>query len=393
MTVTATAAHIRIDALLRAATDARDIPGVSAAAFLPDGTIYEAAFGLRDVSAPAAMTTDSVFWIASMTKAITSVAAMQLVEQGKLALDEPLGQLLPALAAPQVLEGFDANGEARLRPARRPVTLRRLLTHTAGYGYNTWNAEIGRYMTHHGLPGAGSGKNIALQVPLLFDPGDRWNYGINIDFVGKAVEAASGQSLEAYFKEHIFAPLGMTDTVFTLRKDQRARMARMHQRSQDGSLTPTDFEVPQNPEFFPGGGGLYGTARDYLIFTRMILDGGRYNGTQILKSETIAEMSRNQIGDLCVSTMRTAIPASSNDADFFPDMVQKWGLGFLINTDASPHGRSPGSLAWGGLGNTYYWVDPALGVSGVMLMQILPFVDARAIRLFNEFEKTIYAAA
>lgn len=380
----------QVDQILRRAAETGEVPGVVAMAATADGPLYAGAFGRRDVSKDAVMTADTVFWIASMTKAVTSVAAMQLVERGRLTLDDPLGALLPELAAPQVLEGFDADGTPRLRPAKRPVTLRHLLTHTAGFSYDMWNAAIGRYMQQEGIPGIITCRNDALRTPLVADPGERWEYGISIDWVGKAVEAASGQKLDAYLRDHVLDPLGMRDTGFVLTQSQRARLAAMHQRQPDGSLEPISFEVPQQPEFFMGGGGLYGTGPDYLSFLRMLLNGGRLDGAEILRPETVAQMAQNQIGDLAAGVMRTAMPHLTNDVDFFPGMELKWGLGFLINPQPGPAGRSAGSLTWAGLANTYFWVDPARRVAGLILTQILPFADARAVALYGAFESGIY---
>lgn len=380
----------QVDQILRRAAETGEVPGVVAMAATADGPLYAGAFGRRDVSKDAVMTADTVFWIASMTKAVTSVAAMQLVERGRLTLDDPLGALLPELAAPQVLEGFDADGAPRLRPAKRPVTLRHLLTHTAGFSYDMWNAAIGRYMQQEGIPGIITCRNDALRTPLVADPGERWEYGISIDWVGKAVEAASGQKLDAYLRDHVLDPLGMRDTGFVLTQSQRARLAAMHQRQPDGSLEPISFEVPQQPEFFMGGGGLYGTGPDYLSFLRMLLNGGRLDGAEILRPETVAQMAQNQIGDLAAGVMRTAMPHLTNDVDFFPGMELKWGLGFLINPQPGPAGRSAGSLTWAGLANTYFWVDPARRVAGLILTQILPFADARAVALYGAFESGIY---
>lgn len=379
------------DRVLEQAVADGEVPGVAALAADETGVIYEGAFGKRTQGQDAAMTPDTVGWIASMTKAITSVAAMQLVEQGKLSLDEPLGALLPELAAPQVLEGFANDGSPRLRPARRPITLRRLLSHTAGFCYSIWNAEMLRYEQQAGVPGIIECKDAALNLPLVFDPGERWEYGINIDWAGKAVEAVSGQRLEAYLRANIFGPLGMNDSGFVLGAAQRERLAGMHARNADGSLAVIPFELPQEPEFYMGGGGLYSTGRDYLAFLQMLLHGGSFNGARVLQPETVAEMARNQIGDLTVGLLTTAIPASSNDAEFFPGMVKKWGLGYMITTEEAPTGRSPGSVAWAGLANTYYWLDPAKRLTGVLLTQILPFADAAVLGCFDRFERTIYA--
>lgn len=380
----------QIDQTLRQACEAKDIPGVVAMAATGKDVIYQNAFGKRDLSKDDAMTLDSVFWIASMTKAITSAAAMQLVEQGKLALDEPVGKLLPDLADPQVLEGFDADGAPILRPAKGVITLRQLMTHTAGFCYDMWNGDMVRYLEITGTPGITSCQNAALRTPLASDPGTRWEYGTNIDFVGKAVEAASGQRLGQYLRDNMFAPLGMNDTAFKIGEAQRKRLVGMHARGEDGSLTPIPFELEQEPEFEMGGGGLYGTAADYLAFTRMILNKGKANGHQVLKPETVAMMSQNQMGDLIVTRMTSKVAFATNDVDLYPGMVKKWGLSFLINTETTPEGRSPGSLAWAGLANTYYWIDPVRDVAGVILMQVLPFADAKCLDAFSAFERGIY---
>ena len=381
-----------IDQTLRAAVASGKAPGIVAVAATDKGPLYAGAAGKRNAATGPDMTLDTVFWIASMTKAVTTTAAMQMVEQGKLSLDAPAGDTLPELRAPQVLEGFDASGAPRLRPAKRPITLRQLLTHTAGFSYDLWNADVGRYEKYAHLPELITCKNDALKTPLVFDPGEKWQYGTNIDFAGKMVERVSGQRLEAYFHEHIFGPLGMADTSFRLSPAQRSRLVSMHQRQPDGSFKPVPFEMPQDPEFYMGGGGLYSTAPDYLRFTQLFLHQGSFNGAQVLRPETVAEMERNQIGEINVAKLKTVQPQSSADAEFFPGMVKKWGLGFMINTEAAPTGRSAGSLAWAGLANTYFWIDPSKRVTGVIMMQFLPFADPGALEAFAGFEKAVYQA-
>jgi methyl acetate hydrolase len=381
----------QIDQLLRQKSDAKELPGVVAMAANSKEVIYQGAYGKRDLSKDDAMTVDSVFWIASMTKAITAAGAMQLVEQGKLSLEAPIGKLLPDLAAPQVLEGFDANGEPKLRPAKNPITLRHLMTHTAGFCYDLWNGDMVKYLEKTGTPGITTCKNAALKTPIMTDPGTRWEYGTNIDFVGKAVEAVSGKRLDAYLRDHLFAPLGMADTDFKIGDAQRKRLAGMHARGPDGSLAPIPFELEQDPEFHMGGGGLYGTAGDYIKFTQMILNQGHGNGNQVLRPETVAMMGQNHIGDLNMTKIISALPAFTNDVDLYPDMEKKWGLSFLINTARTPEGRSPGSLAWAGLANTYFWIDPSRDVTGVILMQLLPFADKKCLEAFAGFESGVYA--
>ena len=381
----------QIDQILREKSEAKEIPGVVAVAARGNETIYQGAFGKRDLSKDDAMTLDSVFWIASMTKAVTTAGAMQLVEQGKLDLDAAIGKLLPDLASPQVLEGFDAKGEPKLRPAKGAITLRQLMTHTAGFCYNMWNGDMAVYLDKTGIPAITTCKNDALKTPIMSDPGTRWEYGTNIDFVGKAIEATSGKRLDAYLRDHLFAPLGMNDTSFKISDAMRKRLVGMHARGEDGSLSAIPFELEQEPEFHMGGGGLYSTAGDYIKFCQMILNKGKGNGNQVLKAETVATMGQNHIGDLNMPKLTSVAPMYTNDVDLYPDMVKKWGLSFLINTAKTPEGRSPGSLAWAGLANTYYWIDPSRDVCGVILMQLLPFADGKCLDAFAGFERGIYA--
>jgi methyl acetate hydrolase len=373
--------------LLRRATEAGDVPGVVVAAGTAEGQIFAGASGVRDTALGAPMTTDTVVWIASMTKAVTAACAMQLVEQNRLSLDAPIATVLPQLGNVQVLQGFAANGSPQLRPARRPITLRHLLTHTAGFVYDIWNPEMIRYLETTGTPGIISCADAALSIPLVFDPGERWDYGIGIDWAGKAVEAVSGQRLGQYMQQNLLQPLGMTDTAFKIGAAQRQRLAKVHNRTPDGFVA-TDMELPQEPEFEMGGGGLYSTVGDYLRFTRMVLNGGTLDGTRVLARETVAAMSANAMGDLACRPLKTAAPPLSNDVDFIDGM--QWGLSFLINPQPMPTGRSAGTLAWAGLANSYFWIDPARQVTGVYATQVLPFFDEKAVRLFQEFETAVY---
>ncbi len=384
--------NAKINAALSAATEAGDVPGVVAMATDRDGVIYEGAFGKRVLGQPEPMTPDTVVWIASMTKALTSAGAMQLVEQGKLDLDAPAAKVVPEIGAAQVLEGFDAGGQPRTRAPRRPITLRHLLTHTAGFGYDIWNTDLGKYQEAKGIPGIISCEHAALTTPLLFDPGEKWYYGINIDWAGKMVEAVSGQKLGAYLQQNLFAPLGMTSTAFKITPAMRARVAKIHQRGDDDTLEPQmELEIPQEPQFEMGGGGLYSTAGDYLQFVRMILNRGKAGGNQVLKPETVDLMTRNNMGDSRVTLLRTAAAPLSNDAEFFPGLHKSWGLSFQINEEKAPTGRPAGGLMWAGLANSYYWIDPTNGIGGVYLTQILPFADKKSLPLYYEFESAFYA--
>jgi methyl acetate hydrolase len=380
----------QIDAVLRRAVDAKEVPGVVAVAANDKGVIYEGAFGTRDLAKGPDMTIDTIFRLASMTKAVTSVAAMQLVEQGKLQLEQPIGNILPELSAPQVLEGFDDAGAPRLRPAKRPITLHHLLTHTAGFGYEFDDADLVRYVKSTNTPQTSTGKLASLRLPLAFDPGERWEYGINIDWVGRAVEAVSGLPLSVYFRQHIFAPLGMADTDYAMSSAQRERLVSVYQRKEDGSLDPITPPDPSWREFWSGGGGLYSTGRDYLVFLQMLMHGGRFNGAQLLRPQTVALMGQSQIGDIRAGLWKTTNPQLTNDLDLFPGMTCKWGLGYMITPQPGPNGRSAGSLTWAGIFNTYYWLDPQKRIAGVFLTQLLPFADHKAVALYGEFESGVY---
>jgi len=381
------------DKLLKDAVSRGDVPGVVAAATDAKGTFYEGGFGKRVQGQPAEMTPDTVVWIASMTKAITGTAAMQQVERGKLSLDAPAKQVIPYLGEVGVLEGFDAAGKPRTRKPRRDITLRHLLTHTAGFSYEIWSNDIIKYQKAMGVPGITSCENKALTTPLLSDPGDRWDYGINIDWAGKMVETASGKKLGQYFKDEILGPLGMDSTAFFISGDMRRRLAKIHHHGADGSFTPDmALEIPQKPEFEMGGGGLYGTVGDYLKFVRMMLNQGKSErGRQVLKPETVAQMSKNAMGACKVGLLKTAMPPLSNDAEFFPGLEKQWGLSFMINNAPAPTGRSAGSLAWAGLANTFFWIDQKKGMGGVYATQVLPFADAKSLPLYYAFESAAYA--
>jgi methyl acetate hydrolase len=382
----------RIDALLSAAVDAGDLPGVAAMVTDAQATRYAGAFGARTLGEPAAMGLDTVGWIASMTKAITATAAMRLVERGVLDLDAPASDVVPEIARVEVLDGLDDTGAPRSRPPRRPVTLRHLLTHTAGFGYDTWNPEVGAWQRARGLPLMSSGQRAALFTPLLFDPGERWNYGIGIDWAGRMIEEAASERLGAHLARHVLEPLGMASTAFRLTPAMRARKARMHQRNEDGVLSPTDHEIVQDPEFEGGGGGLYSTAADYLRFLRMVLNDGLADGHRLLRPETVDLMTRNHIGGLRVTPLRSVMPARSNDAEFFPGVPKAWSLAFQLNLAPAPTGRPAGALMWAGLSNCYCWVDRAYGLAGVFMTQILPFADRLALPLFVAFETEAYRA-
>ena len=384
-----------VQAILDRGVSDGDVVGAVAQVVTGDGVAAAAAAGRRSADAEAGagpMTLDTVCWIASMTKALTGTAAMQQVEQGRLDLDAPASDVVPGLAEAGVLEGFDGDGQPQLRPASRPITLRHLLTHTAGFGYEFWTEELLRYQQVTGVPSVTTCELASLTAPALFDPGERWWYGTNIDFAGLMVEEVSGQRLGDYFDEHVLGPLGMDSTNFRISDDMAVRQSAMHARLPDGSLAAIEFGLPPEPEFQMGGGGLYGTVEDYCRFLQMILGRGSRDGAQVLRPETVDQMAANSMGDLRVVALPAVIPDLTNEAEFFPGVEKSWGLTFQINEEPLPTGRPAGGLMWAGLANSFFWIDLANQVAGAYISQQLPFADARSYQLYEDIETATYSS-
>ncbi len=382
----------RLDEILASGVARGAAPGVVAVVVDRDSVRYEGAFGERSLGSGHAMAADTVGAIFSMTKAVTAAAAMQLVERGRLSLDAPASDVCPELGACAVLTGFDESGRPELRPAASSTTLRQLLTHTSGFGYDIWNADLMRWHEVTGVPTMGSDGRAALAAPLLFDPGTRWQYGIGLDWVGVMIETASGTSLGEFIAENLTGPLGMVDTAFVPTASMLERRSAMHIRLPDGSFMPLDLPVPEHGAFESGGGGLHGTMGDYGRFIRMMLGDGELDGVRVLAAPTVAEMSRNQIGGLRVEPLASCQPGMSLDAEFFPGQPKSWGLSFQINEEPAFTGRPAGTLMWAGLSNSYYWIDRASGIGGAYLSQILPFADPGSMDLFFELESAVYAS-
>ncbi len=372
---------------LQAAVASGRIAGAVAAVADRDGVTYTRQAGVRQAGEPAAMTQDTIFWLASMTKAVVSVAALREVEAGRLSLDGDLSGFLPEFADLKVLEGFGEDGAPRLRPARRAPTLRDLLTHTSGFGYAFLSEDLTRWHAATGAADPNGGTRAAHVLPLLHDPGEAWSYGIGIDWAGLAVEAASGQRLDAYLAEHILGPLGMTDTGFA--PVDPTRRATAHLRV-EGTL----FPAPTPPggteaEVLSGGGGLHGTAPDYIRFLRMLLNGGALDGARILKAETVRALSEVQTGALRAGAFKTANGVLTTDFDLYPDMQTGHGLATVVTPEATKEGRRPGALNWAGIFNTYFWADPETGKAGVLLTQLMPFGDPDVLALLRALERGV----
>lgn len=378
-----------LDAQFHEAISSGKVAGAVALAAKADGTVlYSGVFGERRIGSGQAMTEDTVFWIASMTKAITCVGMLQLIEQGKAAMDQPAAELLPALANPQLLTGFDANGQPQLRPATTPITIRHLLTHTCGMDIFMWSEAMNRFMEVTGTSRDIDPDKPKLNLPLIFEPGTRWQYSSGIDWAGVVIEAMTGKKLGDYLKEAIFDPLGMESTGFACTDSMHERRAPLHLRKEDGKLHPQELGPNVAPKLHRGGGGLNTTAGDYMAFMLELLNGGG----RLLKPETMRLVTENQMGDLRVTPMKTVRPALSYDAEFFPGVPKAWTAAFMINLADAPTGRSAGSLAWAGLTNCYQWLDPQKGVGGVVLAQHHPFADPAVLDLLYGLERHVYGA-
>ncbi len=378
--------------LQRAVTAEPRVPGVVAMATDRSGNFYEGRAGVRRVGAPQPMTFDTVFALFSCTKAITGTAVLQCVEEGRLDLDAPAKRYVPEIGELQVLDGFDEAGGLRLRRPKRDITTRMLMLHTAGFGYPYFSAALKRLAAEHDQPDPRLGSKRGLMTPLLFDPGESWEYGLGIDWAGHVVEAVAGERLDMVLKTRVFGPLGMADTAFVLTRSMRARRASMHQRGRNGGLTPIDFELPEAPEVWMGGGGLFGTVPDYLRFLRMWLNDGMGEGGRVLKPETVDLAARDHLAGMTIRRMISASRGLTRDAEFFPGMPKTWGLTFMVNEHDAPTGRPAGSIGWAGLGNLYYWIDRKNGVAGFWASQFFPFMDPAAFDGFAAFETALYGA-
>lgn len=380
-----------IDRVLKDAVDAGAVPHVAAIAADADGVFYEAGFGPRVAGQDGEVTADTEFAIMSMTKILVTVAALQLVEQGRLDLDAPVDAYRPEFAEVKVLEGFDGDMPRLRAPASR-ATVRQLVTHTSGLAYWFWDGDIATYEKVTGVPNVVPGRLDAFKAPMVADPGTRFVYGINTDWLGRVVEAVTGQGLDVVVKEGVTGPLGLDHTTFALTAEQTAARAAVHVKDENGNwFDAGDIVNRTDPDWWAGGHGLYSTPRDYARFERALLRGGELDGTRILASDTVDEAFRNQIGELDFpAEIPAADPASTGPLNLGPGY--KWGYGLLLNTADLPGGRRAGSGAWAGLFNTHFWIDRASGICASIYSNSLPFITPEALQLYLDYEAALYAA-
>ncbi len=372
-----------IDQLLQDSVDRKDIPGVVAIVANRDRILYHQSFGKLDVRNDVEMQKDTIFGIASMTKAITAVAVMTLYEEGRFDLDDPISQYLDWLSHPQVLTSFnEEDGTYLTKPAEREITIRHLLALTAGFGYGFSNSLMARLVEKTG--------KTERELPLLHEPGERWTYGMEMRILGELAEELSGRTLPQFLKERIFDPLSMSDTFYVLPAEKYPRWVTRHQR-ENGVLQERSNPEEQRP-FIVGDAGLLSTAPDYVRFLQMLLSGGTFNGIRILSEDSVKLMTQNQIGDLFVETQRGPNPLLSRAFPLGARRGDKFGLGFQITVADGKEGhmRSPGSYSWSGLSNTHFWVDPEKDIVAVILMQVLPFYDETCIAVYQGFEELVY---
>lgn len=380
-----------VDEILEGAVAKRAIPGAVFVQTGPDGETAQAVAGKLRIDDDAPVTTATTFRLMSMTKALATVGALQLVEQGQLSLEQDVASVIPAFAEIKVLAGFDGD-EPRLRDPRQQATIKHLMTHTAGHAYGFSHDNLLRYHQVTGLPDPFTGLRAGLTAPLVADPGTEWNYGINTDWLGQVIEVVSGQDLDTYLQEHVFVPLGMSDTTFSPSDEQRSRLMAIHARTPDGGLVIMDMDAPvTQPEFWPAGHGAYATAADYARFMAALLNGGELDGERILRPETVGEMFTDQLGEIAFpQEMKSAMPELSNDV-VTPPFAQGFGLGLHVFKEDLPGMRRAGSGDWSGLMNCYYWIDRASGIAGAFLTQVLPFFDGAVVEAALGIEQTVYA--
>jgi methyl acetate hydrolase len=368
-------------------------PGIVAMATDRNGNFYEGAAGVRQLGQDAPMTTDSVFAIFSTTKALTGTLVMQLVEEGKLSLDDAAGRYTPEIDELQVLDGFGADDQPRLRAPKRRITVNDLMLHTSGLCYEFFSGDDLKFRTARNIPTVVSSSFESIRTVLLHDPGAAWTYGVNLDWLGRIVEKTRDKRLGDVMKERIFEPLGMKEIGFRMTDAMKARRAVIHDRAADGKLTPLpDLVLPDPPPMDMGGHGLYATIGEYMKFIRMVLNGGIGANGRVLKAETVDAMSRDGLKALGLDAggWTTSIPSLSNSGEFFPGAPKGWAYTFMVNRERTPSGRTPGSLMWGGLANSFYWIDRSAGIGGCWASQVLPFQDISSYPAFVEFETTVY---
>ena len=380
-----------IDKVLSSAVERGGVPHVAAIAADTDGVIYEGAAGVRLTdSGPQSVSTSTHFRIMSMTKMVATAAALQQMERGELDINRPVADYVPEFAELQVLDGFDGD-KPRLRAPRSQATVKNLITHTSGLSYWFWNAELKKYEDVTGLPNVVPGDLAAFRAPLVTDPGTRFEYGINTDWLGKVVEAVAGTTLDVVIKEGITGPLGMDDTMFALDDGRQGNKAAVHVQGEDGAWGSAGNVLPDDPQWWAGGHGLHSTPKDYIRFERALLRGGELDGVRILDEATVDAAFTDQLDGAVMPTV-----FESADAPITGTLTLgegwTWGYGLLLNTVDVPGARRAWTGAWAGLFNTHFFVDRSSGVCASIYTNSLPFITDEAWQLYSDFEAALYSS-
>ncbi len=377
-----------LDKVIADAVAQQDAPFLVAMVGHRDGAVWSGTAGQRSPGQPASL--DTVFRIFSMTKAVGSMAAMILMDRGKLSADATVESIVPEFAQLQLLDGFDASGAPILRAPKVKATVRHLATHTSGLCYEFWNAAMARYMQASGVPPILSGLTSAMNYPLQFEPGTQWGYGIGIDWLGRVVEAVDGRRVDQFCREEIFEPLGMTDTAFEVLPHMASRLASVSLRGEDGKFADFALAPPSKPEFYGMGHALYSTAPDYLRFLRMVMGHGALDGKRIISVAGLAHMLANQMGSVPVNSLQSTAPPLSADLDLFPGRKKSHSMAFMRFDEDTPGMRHAGSQGWAGVLNSHYWFDPTANVIGLLMTQSLPFIEPRFASTYEKFERAVY---
>jgi len=361
---------------------------VNAAGVTFTGAAGDAAAGLKAGA-------DTVFRIFSMTKAIGSTAAMILIDRGQLAMDTLVESVLPEFAGVQVLDGYDAGGKPIFRAPKVKATIRHLATHTSGIEYEIWRAEEADYLQRTGGAGVLGATQLKAALlsdyPMITDPGTRWGYGPSIDWLGLVVEQICGQDIMTFLRANLLGPLGMNDTDATVRADMKSRLATVGMRGADGAFSAFPVEPPVTVDAWGMGHALYSTPADYAQFLRMILNKGALDGKRVLSEAAVAQMLANQMpSGLSFQNLGSVSPLSAN-FNPFPDTAKSHGFGFMRVEADVPGMRRAGSVAWAGVCNSHYWIDPSSDIAALFMTQTLPFGEAPYMAAFEAFERAAHS--
>ena len=378
----------KLDSLFSEAVNC-DIPGVSAAVVAKEESLYQGHFGFADLNQNKPIDDSSLFRIASMTKAVTSVCIFQLIEKGVISLDSPLKNFFPEVSEKKIIDGFDDEGNPIMSDPSNDITVGNLLTHTSGLAYEMWNENISTLVQKGELASMFSVTDDFLKAPLVFNPGTSWEYGIGIDWLGVLIEKLADCSLQEYMTLNVFEPLGMNSTSYDLDKTEHERMVNVYTRTGDG-YEAMPFSVPEKSAIYSGGGGLISNLKDYSQFLKVFLNSGQVNETKILSESSVNIMMKSLNEEIAMTKLPSQNSVLTKDMEFFPQVHKSLSPGFMINQTDADAGRLKHAAGWAGIFNSYFWIDKKNEIAGLILMQMLPFIDDGCVKTLQNFEKAVY---